>query len=350
MVTPALAPGGQPDVASQPPSIPAASQDGTLGPTKDEVLSPASSEDLTATKPPDDGHNDGSETFFDHYLWNPLSGLVLAVLGMIAYDRLRRRIKVQYVSRHKDQVVQEVHDLYLERIDPSERVPPTYVTHCLRKPESCIQHERHLRELADRGNRNGCDTMHLLLAAWCYGEVVGILKGMYIRRARMLYVAYAAVSAENPAIQRRVFPLLLWHLQTIVSKCSGIDWLVFETTTANGERSNAKDKLFRHHAERFGVELRLADCEYLQPDLEYPVQRTSTEQPANLYIGATRTRTGSHMKRETFEQILSAIYFDVYLATWNAHHPDANQDDLREYVVTLRDIVLSGLPPNVMLK
>lgn len=286
----------------------------------------------------------------DRYLWTPLSGIflgfIVTVLGALAYDRLKRRVSIKIVHRNTRNVVDEVHSLYLHRIDPADRVAPNYVTHFLSSPQLCIKSVRHFRSLARRSTVR--PVMHLLIAAKCQGEVVGLLKAIYVHSVRMLFIAYAAVQSGDSSLERRSMSKILSQLQRLTNPLSPVEWIAFELTTSDKNLARAKDRLFRQHAKTFGIDLKRVDIEYLQPDLDCAQIADCHEEPASLYVGSTRG-SYKHLDLAKLREILDAILLDIYLPTWLIDHDPQEAPALQTYVLGLAELILQKSPQKVAL-
>lgn len=290
------------------------------------------------------------ESWADRYLWTPVSGIVLGiavtVLGTLAYDRLKRRIRILAVCRQRRRVIEAIQSLYLHRIEPNERVSPTYVTHCLSMPEACFRSARHFRSLAKRNALP--PVMHILLAAKCQGEVVGLLKAIYIHNVRMIFIAYAAVQAGDSLLERKAMGRMLTHLERVLDPSSPVEWVSFEVTNSDPRTARAKDRLFRQHAQTFGIEIKRVDIEYLQPDLDCAEVEQCKEEPASLYLGSTRG-TPRQIDLHTLKPLISGIFLDVYVPTWLIDRVATDEPLLKQYVVELSELILDGAPQQVRL-
>jgi hypothetical protein len=318
------------DPRSAPPKVPSGAR---VGSSPSETAEPSS-----------------KKSWADRYLWTPGSGIflgiVVTVLGTFAYDRLKRRIWIRSICRQRRGVVEDIQSLYLHRIEPTERVSPTYVTHCLSKPEACFRSARHFRYLAKRNALP--PVMHILLAAKCQGEVVGLLKAIYIHKVRMIFIAYAAVQAGDASLERKAMGRILTHLQRVLDSSSPVEWVSFELTTSDPRTARAKDRLFRQHAQTFGIEIKRVDVEYLQPDLDCVEIEHCKEESASLYLGSTRG-TPRHMDLPTLKQLIDSIFLDVYVPTWLIDRVATDEPLLKQYVVGLSDLILDGAPQQVRL-
>jgi hypothetical protein len=81
-----------------------------------------------------------------------LVGMMVTVFSMLLYDRLIRRVRVRTVHRTRRKTVDEIHGLYLERIEPRERISPMYITHCLTTPHLCVKGKRDLAKYLEIEN------------------------------------------------------------------------------------------------------------------------------------------------------------------------------------------------------
>lgn len=287
----------------------------------------------------------------ERYLWTPVSGLILGVIvtviGTILYDRLKRRVRIQVLHRNRRRVVDEIQSLYMERIDPSERVSPKYVTDCLNHPEICI---RSAREFLSRARMPGAlpPVLHLLVAARCQGEVVGFVKAIYVSTTRMLFIAYSASQGGEGTLERRAMRRLLGYLREVVTPTGPVDWITFEIMNSNKPAAMAKERLFRQYAHTFGLALQRVDIEYLQPDLDCVELDQCREESAFLYLGS---RVGSMraIDAATLRRLVESIFLDIYLPTWLIDRSPPEGPGLEEYVRGLADLILDRAPSRIAL-
>jgi hypothetical protein len=190
--------------------------------------------------------------------------------------------------------------------------------------------------------------MHILLAAKCQGEVVGLLKAIYIHKVRMIFIAYAAVQAGDASLDRKAMGRILTHLQRVLDSSSPVEWVSFELTNSDPRTARAKDRLFRQHAQTFGIEIKRVDVEYLQPDLDCVEIENCKEESASLYLGSTRG-TPRQLDLRTLKQLINSILLDVYVPTWLIDRLATDEPLLKQYVMGLSELILDGAPQQVRL-
>lgn len=288
----------------------------------------------------------------ERYFWTPLSGFVAAiiagVIGMLAYDRLKRRVRTMIVhNRSQGRVLDELQSLYLLRIDPNVRISPHYLTHFLQTPTTSLPSARAF--LRQARQHRLLPIMHLLIAAKAQGEIVGLLKALYLNSAHLLFVAYAAVQAnEEGPMERRALMRLFGTLKEFVVPGTPIEWIAFELSTTDLAAAKCRERLFRQHAKTFGIDIRRVDIEYRQPDLDCIQLESCHEEPAALYLGATRG-TPKTLDLPVLRQLLQSILYEVYLPTWSIDHTGEEQAALRRYVSQLTDDMLRAAPERISL-
>lgn len=293
-----------------------------------------SSKSRTPAPPSDD------ESWFDRYVWSPVGGLVLgvvmAVSGALIYDRLKRRVRIVAMSHYKSKLVDQIHSLYLDRIEPTDRVSPLYVTDCLRSQSICVTSPR---SFVSECRKTQPPLLHVLLAALCQGEVVGFLKAVYLRRVQTLFVAYVAVRAEQASVEARAMRGLLDQLHRLAVATGVVKWVAFEVTTAHPQRAAARVRLFRQHGQRYGLDPKRLDISYLQPDLDCRNLRQCQEEPAQLYLAGV-DNTPRRISLDVAAELIEALYLDLYLSTWAIDHDRSQVPALRQYVIGLSRHVL----------
>ena len=288
-----------------------------------------------------------SPTWSDNYFLIPAAGAVFAFLATLIYDRIiKRRLVIAVLSRHHIRTVDSLHGLYLQKIDPSERISPRYLTHCLDSPALCIRNPRHLWRLPSTTDLSA--SRHIVIAAKCQGDVVGFLKAIYLPATQVLYVAYSAVQDGESSLERRTMRKILNELRAFTILPTPVKWIAFEIANVDAKLAKAKERLFRQYAELFGVQLRRVGIEYLQPDLDCAEMSSNQELPSLLYLGAVG-ETPRSIEVDVLRQIIENMLFGMYVPTWLIDHPSQEAPALGAYARSVVDLVLTGAPARVAL-
>ncbi|HEY4100213.1 MAG TPA: hypothetical protein VGM20_04970 [Gemmatimonadales bacterium] len=286
----------------------------------------------------------------DRYLWTPAAAAVFAliatVLATLLYDRMKRRITVTYICRPQRALVDEIHSLYLQRIEANERVSPEYLTHCLNGARDCVTSGQDLFNLDRRSDLP--EVMHLLLAARYQGEVVGMAKAIFVASASVLFIAYVAVQPGVASVERRAMRLLLAAMAKVARSDGPVRWVAFELTNTDVKVTHAKGRLFRHHARSLGIDLKRVQFEYLQPDLDCVALDKCEEVPAELYVAAI-DGTPTAIPLPELWAIMRGIMVNIYVASWLIDHSATDRPALETYVLDLTKLMLDGLPDPVPL-
>lgn len=271
-------------------------------------------------------------------------GVLAAVLSALLYDRIKRRVRVVPIYSNHATTIAEIHSLYLQRVDPSDRVSPSYITHFTETPHTSLRSTR--RFLAAAKNDSLPELVHILFAARSHGRVVGLLKALYVRSAMLLFIAYVAVQAEDSYLEGRTMRELLSRLQRIAGPNGPVKWIAFEITESRS--ASARERLFRQHAQSLDVHLRRVDLDYLQPDLDCTDLKNCNEESAMLYVGSPGG-TPDFISIRTLREILDAIYVKIYLPTWLIDHSEEEAAALEEYVRDLSELLVQDAPTRVRL-
>jgi hypothetical protein len=273
-----------------------------------------------------------------------LVGVIITVLGSWVYDRIKRKVRIVTLHKADTKMIDEVHSLYVQRIEPDERVSPRYLTYCL-ETQSCVKSSRHFHRSVV--GRNVTAVSHVLLVAMSRGDIVGLLKAVYADRARMLYIAYAAVQFGDASVERRAMRKFLQKLKELTPSHGRIRWIVFELLATDKAATGGKDRLFRHYAQSFGVTVRRVDLDYLQPDLDCAKLDECKELPAILYLGSPQG-TPSQIPLPDLREIVRGI-LDIYLECWRLDHDPQEFAGLEAYARGLEDLIFQGAPSHIQL-
>jgi hypothetical protein len=297
-----------------------------------------------------DSHQSAPESEASRYVFNPtrelIIGIIMAVVAALIYDRLKRRIRVRFIAKSKPGTVDEVHNLYLHRIDPTERVSPAYLTNCLSTSGSCARSARQFLSDSRRGRLP--KMLHILVVATCHGDVVGLIKATYVDSVRMLFIAYAAIHSSEASVERRAMRKMLNKLAKLTVADGPVDWITFELTNSDSSSAAAKARLFRQQAQTLGVVLRRVDVEYLQPDLDCAKLDDLHEESAQLYIGSTRGPV-RQIDSGVLRRLVDAIFIDIYLGSWMIDHEPTDEPGLRAYADQLASRVVPTVGSHIEL-
>ena len=290
--------------------------------------------------------------WLDSHAWDIVIGVIVTLVGGLAYDRFKRRVTVSIVHRQNSSLEENLHALYMAHIDPDDRIAPTHLTHCLRTPQDCIRSAADFRPPDQE--ETSATMKHLLLVAHCDGEIVGFIKALYVPRGRLLFVAYAAAHSEAAPVARRAMHRLLAELYKLARSADEVSWLCFELTNRNPQEAKARERLFRQHGRAFGLDIRRVDIDYLQPDLDGADIEASSEESAALFLarigGTTQPSGAGTIRRETLEEILSCIFLDIYLPTWLIARPSEDRPKLEDYTHQLLAAHMTNAPTSVRLR
>lgn len=276
-----------------------------------------------------------------------VGGILVTVLGTLAYDRVRRQVKLRVVSRPSRRIEQEVQSLYVERIESGDRVSPQFITHFLADPRNCVRGVRWFRRVTNRAG-DLPPVLHLLLTAHSRGDLVGFVKAMYIRSTRVLFLAYAATQRGEGALERRTMQSMLERLRKYMTPGGPVDWVAFEVTDTVAPSANAKERLFRHYGQAHGLDIRRAALEYLQPDLDCIDLGHCREQTARLYLGRVGA-SASTIDSEHYRAIIRSIFFELYLPTWMLDNDVGREPARAQYVNDLLELIMHTAPSNIEL-
>jgi len=166
-----------------------------------------------------------------------IAAVIATVVGALLYDRLKRRVRVVFHHCNKPREIDEIHSLYLQRVADRDRVSPLYITNCLDRPRLCFKSARHFLSLAKRDALPR--VVHILATARCEGKAVGLLKALYVRSAKLLFIAYVAVQADDQYLYRRALQRLLSDLQSVAGPDGPVDWVAYELVGSDPIRASA---------------------------------------------------------------------------------------------------------------
>jgi hypothetical protein len=267
---------------------------------------------------------------FDYNLIQTVIGILggSGIIGGLTFfiRSFRQRIYVKLVTKKNDSDLDDFILLYDEVIEENTRITPEEILRFIgcHKPVE---------------NITVCDYLFL-----CKKErqVIGFLKAMYCIEKNMLFIAYLGIKKDS-GVARKLAALRLYKKirKLVISKHKGCKVVIFEVEGSKSTKSNAKLRLFKNAAERYGNKCYQFDINYLQPEIPSDKGSIQKEETALMFIPIDCEFTlNKYIDKTILLNYLDFIYNKIYSRVYIDN--DLNQvyksyltDLLNEYVKTL---------------
>ncbi len=233
------------------------------------------------------------------------------------YRKHRNKFKVNFLSENNRKMVDEAMTFYVNNMPPEDRIPPKHLKNSIYSKYTAKSKKSFKKGVLKKNE------VHLALLAIKNGRICGFLKAIYIPKRNYVFIAYLiSVSKENVESSFVTSKLVNAFLEC-VSETKMVDFILFEIV--EGEKSKAKERLFKHIAGNMGFTCKRIDTKYFVPEICSFDEGDCEFYDSKLFYIPVLDKATKFTKKQYFT-IIKSIYRDIYLESYRVSEPQLVKD------------------------
>lgn len=243
-------------------------------------------------------------------------GSVIAIYAIYYPIKYSKKLTVSFLKPNDTERIQKSIDLYCEKIANEQRIPPDHLIKSLTLKSSAIT-ERDFKKKV-KGNYN---TIHLPLIAEFQGEIIGLLKAIYVKDLKYMFIAYLISKSANNLDSTRITTALLNKFYNCVKSISDIKFIAFEIVEETDNKHIAKEKLFKHISRAKNFKAKCINALYLIPEVcSFDEGQCNIFKSRLYYLDLKENR--ECLSKSEYYNIVKSIYDNIYTESYRVSEPD----------------------------
>lgn len=244
-----------------------------------------------------------------------LVAIVIAYLTIVYPIRYSKKMNVCFLKSNDADNVQKFIDLYCEKIADEQRIPPDHLKKSLALKSSATT----IKDFKKKVNGN-FKTVHLPLFVKSQGEIIGLLKAIYVKDLEYVFIAYLISKQFNNFEPTRITTSLLNKLYHSIEGIEKIKFITFEIVEESNNKHIAKERLFKHITRAKYLIAKCINASYLIPEVcSFDSGVCDTYKSKLYYIDLKEDVTFLHKNR--YYSILNSIYDNIYTESYRVTEP-----------------------------
>jgi len=245
-------------------------------------------------------------------------GAILSAIFMPVWYKVHKtkNIECELVASTKSKILDDVIEFYLEKIHYSERVSPSFIKFFLDSEKHNITTIKNLEIACNKS----LAPKHILLASKFEGNIIGIIKIIYLCDINSFFIAYYAAKPNKNCSSSAILNSILDFL---IEKIELVDNIYYEICENEEDKreSEAKSRLFKHYAESRNFSVNCIIKNYLQPEISAFDEGFLEPVPAKLYSLSRHTYIQNiNSTKNALQSIFKGVYADSFYHVNNEHY------------------------------